>query len=274
MTPRSIIFLIMMFIPGLIIAQPEWPLLPNGRYLNPADLTMPYNHLDFRGELYHYEGGDTWKFSLSGGVALFRDKHELSIEIPVVRSEFTDIENLTGIGDIMVRWKFLTYESIQRVRSLASSAFYLEMSVPTGEELNGHGAGAPVLSPGFVLAYRPVPQIGILPHLKYAHSLGEVNSEWSGGMSGTFPDNPVDNDVRIRALQAEIMFNAEFNEAWMGLAPGYIYNFFSGEGTLNIRPEIGKLFAESLAVKLSGLFYIAGRRKLISWTMVSVNYYF
>jgi hypothetical protein len=256
------------------MAQPEWPLLPNGRYLNPADLTMPYSHLDFKGELYNYEQGNTWKFSLMGSMALFREKQELSIEIPVVRSEFTDIENLTGIGDIVVRWKILTYESIQRVRTLASTAFYLEVSVPTGEELNGHGTGVPVINPGFVMAYRPVPQIGILPHLKYAHSLGEASADWSGAMSGTFPGNPDDMAVKIRALQAEILFNAEFNEAWIGLAPGYVFDFYSGEGTLNLRPEIGKLFADSLALKLSGLFYIAGRKRINSWTMFGVNYYF
>ncbi|MBR9999219.1 MAG: hypothetical protein KFF73_09620 [Cyclobacteriaceae bacterium] len=271
---RAIIILSMLFPSREILAQPEWPILPNGRFLNPSDMTIPYDHIDFKGELYNFEQGNTWKFSLAGGISLFRDKHELTIELPVVRSEYTDIENLTGIGDIMIRWKILTYESIQRVRTLASSAFYFEVSLPTGEELNGHGAGVPVITPGFILAYRPVPQIGILPHLRYAHSLGEANSEWSGGMSGTYPGNPDDMETKIRALQAEIFFYAEFSQAWLGLAPGYIYDFYSGEGTLNLRPEIGKLFADSLALKLSGLFYIAGRRRLLNWTMFSVNYFF
>jgi hypothetical protein len=218
--------------------------------------------------------GNLWKFTLSGSFTLFRDKHELSIELPLVRSEYSGIENLTGIGDLLLRWKILTYESVRRVRTLASTAVYIEASLPTGEEFNGHGAGVPMVTPGIVLAYRPVPQIGILPHIKYTHSLGEANGEWSGAISGIYPGNPEDLDVKIRALQAEILFNAEFSEAWIGIAPGYVFDFYADEGTLNLRPEIGKLFAGSLALKLSGQFYIAGRRRLQSWTMFCVNYYF
>ena len=184
---RAVIFLILFYNPFQLLAQPEWPPLPNGRFLNPSDITMPYNHLDFTGELYSFVKGKLWQFTLSGGITLFRDQHELSVEVPFVRSEYSGIENLAGIGDIMVRWKILTYESERRVRSLASSAFYLEVSLPTGEEFNGHGAGVPILTPGFVLAYRPVQQIALLPHLRYAHSIGEANSEWGGGISGGIP---------------------------------------------------------------------------------------
>ncbi len=274
MKQRGIIFLAILFLPSPILAQSDWPLLPNGRFLNPSDITMPYDHLDFKGELYDFVEGNIWKFSLSGGVSLFHDKHEISIDIPFVRSEYTGIENLLGIGDILIRWKMLTYESINRVRTLASSALYLEISVPTGEEFNGHGAGVPILSPGFILSYRPVQRIGIFPQIKYTHSFGEASSEWGGAVSGGISVDPEDISRKIRAMQAEILFNVEFTDTWIGLAPAYVQDFNSGEGTLNLRPELGILFAESIALKLSGSFFIAGRRRLLSWTMFSANYYF
>lgn len=270
---RATIFLIIFF-PLTLLAQQEWPLLPNGRFLNPSDITMPYDHLDFKGELYNFTKGKLWKFSLSGGISLFHDKHELSVDIPFVRSEYTGIENLLGIGDIVVRWKMLTYESIRRVRTLASSSLYLEVSVPTGEEFNGHGAGVPILTPGFILCYRPVQRIGIFPQLRYAHSFGEASSEWGGAINGGISADPNEMARKIRAIQTEILFIVEFTETWIGIAPAYIYEFNSKEGTLNIRPELGVLFGESLALKLSGSFFIAGRRRLLSWTMFTANYYF
>jgi len=271
---RDIVFWIIFLVPQITRAQAGWPILSNGRYLNPSDLTMPYNHLNFKGELYDFENGNIWKFTLSGGISLFRDKHELSVEVPFVRSEYTGIENLLGIGDLVIRWKMLTYESINRVRTLASSALYLETSIPTGEEFNGHGAGVPILTPGFVLCYRPVSRIGIFPHIKYAHSLGETSSEWGGAVSGAIPVNPDDISRKIRAMEAEILFNVEFTNTWIGIAPSYLYDFDSREGTLNLRPELGVLFAESVALRLSGSFFIAGRRRLLSWTMFTANYYF
>jgi hypothetical protein len=270
----AFIFLVIILSSLELSAQSEWPLLPNGRFLNPSDITMPYDHLDFKGELYDFEKGNIWKFSLSGGISLFRDKHEISIDIPFVRSEYTGIENLLGIGDLLLRWKMLTYESINRVRTLASSAIYLEVSLPTGEEYNGHGAGVPIMSPGFILCYKPVQRIGIFPHIKYTHSLGEASSEWGGAISGGISIDPDEMTRKIRAMQAEILFNVEFTGLWIGIAPAYVQDFNSGEGTLNIRPELGILFAESLALKLSGSFFIAGRRRLQSWTMFSANYYF
>jgi hypothetical protein len=274
MNLRGIVILALFFSPLISSAQPEWPLLQNGRFLNPSDITMPYDHLDFKGELYDFVNGNIWKFSLSGGISLFHDKHELGVDIPFVRSEYTGIENLLGIGDIVIRWKILTYESINRVRTLASSALSLEVSIPTGEEFNGHGAGVTILTPGFVLCYRPVDRIGIFPQIKYTHSLGEASSEWGGAVSGGISVDPEDISRKIRAMQAEILFNVEFSKSWVGVAPVYLQDFDSGEGTLNIRPELGILFAESISLKLSGSFFIAGRRRLLSWTMFTANYYF
>jgi len=271
---RVVFFLILSFILLSNVARSQWPVLPNGRFLNPSDITIPYNHIDFSGELLNFINGKLWQFSLVGGVSLFRGRHELSFEIPFVRSEYSGIENLSGIGDIAVRWKILTYESKLRVRTLASSALYLEVSIPTGNEFNGHGTGVPLLIPGFILAYRPVQQIAIFPHIRYIHSIGNASFDWGGGISGGFSGDPDETAQKVRALQTEIFFNVEFNEAWIGIAPGYSYEFNGKEGTLNIRPELGKLFAESLALKLSGSFYVAGRRRLLNWTMFSVNYFF
>ncbi len=274
MNLRAVFFTTLIFMFFTSIARSQWPVLPNGRFLNPSDNTIPYSHIDFSGELYNFVKGKLWQFNISGSLSLFKGKHELNIKVPFIRSEYSGIENLSGIGDIAVRWKILTYESKLRVRTLASSAFYLELSIPTGNEFSGHGTGVPLLIPGFMLAYRPVQQIAIFPHIRYIHSVGNANSDWGGGISGGFPSDPDETARKIRVLQAEIFFNVEFNEAWTGIAPGYSYEFNGGEGTLNIRPELGKLFAETLALKLSGSFYVAGRRRLLNWTMFSVNYFF
>ena len=85
---------------------------------------------------------------------------------------------------------------------------------------------------------------------------------------------PATGEMKIRLFQVEGMFNYEFSQAWIGIAPAYIYSFFSKEGTLNIRPQIGKLFADKISINLSGSFYVAGRRRLISWTYFDARYFF
>ncbi len=266
----SILFVLVFYTTGYA----QWPLLDNGRDLNPADRTMPYNHLDFSGELFNFIQGNLWQFKLSAGFSFLKDNHELSVDLPLIRSEYTGIENLSGLGDIKLNYKALTYESKLRVRTLASSSAYVSLSLPTGDEFSGHGAGVPIIIPGFRLAYRPVEQIAIYPDIHYTHSFGEANSAWGGGISGGVPDDPATEVRKIRSSQVEVFFNAELNEAWLGIAPVYSYDFIGKEGTLNIRPEIGKLFASSFSVKISGSFYVAGRRRLLSWTTFHVGYIF
>jgi hypothetical protein len=257
-----------------ISAQDFWPLLPSEKELNPSDITIPYSNVAFAGEFIDMLEGNLWQWNFQGEVAFGQNTHGLSIEVPFVRSVYPGVEQLTGIGDISLRYHLVTYASKMRVRTLASSGLYLNLSIPTGDTFKGHGAGVPILMPGFALAYRPVPQIAIYPHIRYAHSFGEADGGYAGGFSGTIPDNPDSDNAKIRLFQIESIFNYEFNQAWIGISPEYSYSFSSKEGTLSIRPQIGKLFVEKVSVNLSGSFYIAGRRRLNSWTYFDVRYFF
>jgi hypothetical protein len=255
-------------------AQVLWPALSSGKDLNPSDITQPYSNAALAGEFIDMVTGNLWQWNFQGGIALGQNKHGFSFEVPFVRSVYPDVEQLTGIGDISFRYHLVSYESKMRVRTLASSALYFDISIPTGNTLKGHGAGVPILMPGFALAYRPVPQIAIYPHVRYLHSFGEADGEWGGGYPGTIPDDPALDNMKIRSLQLEGLFNYEFNQAWIGIAPAYSYSFSTKEGTLTIRPQIGKLFAEKISINLSGSFYVAGRRRLNSWTYFDVRYFF
>ncbi len=270
----QILKIFILLIPVSIKSYGQWPVMENGRYLNPADETLPYDFVDFTGELFNFDKGQLWQFSLEGGLSLFEDNHGFSVKVPVVRSEYIGIENLSGLGDISVQYKLLTYESKLRVRTLASSALYANFSFPTGNQFAGHGAGVPILSPGFILAYRPVQEIAIYPDFRYTHSFGSANIEWGAGVPGGIPSDPDIDSRKIRVVQSEIFFNYEFNETWFGIAPGYFYEFNQREGTLNIRPELGRLFSSSLAIKIGGMFYVLGRRRLLSWTSFNLKYIF
>jgi len=258
----------------IVQSKADWPMLPNGIILNPSDPTQAYSDIAFEGELFDMLEGNLWAWTLSGGVAFAKNRHQLSIDIPIVRSEYPGVENLTGIGDIAFRYHFVAYRSDIQIKTHASSALYLDLSIPTGNTLKGHGAGVPVLMPGLVFAYKPVSQIAIYPEVMYLHSFGEANGDWGGGYPGSIPDNPGTETNKIRLMQVLILFNVEFNEAWLGLAPAYSYSFTSNESTLSIRPEIGKLFGEKVSLKLSGSFFVAGRRRLNSWAYFDIRYYF
>lgn len=266
-----IIFLFLLF-SGKSLAQ--WPLLPSGKELNPSDITHPYSDIAFSGELIDMIEGHIWQWTFQGRVAFGQNKHGLSIEVPFVRSVAPGVEQLTGIGDINIRYHLVTYDSELRMRTLASSALYLDLSIPTGNTLYGHGSGVPIIMPGFNLAYRPVPQIAIYPHIRYLHSFGEAEYDGTGGFYGTIPSNSGLEKEKIRSLQFETIFNYEFNEAWIGISPAISYSFTSNEGSLSIRPQLGKLFINKLSVSLSASFYLVGRRRLNSWTYFDVRYFF
>jgi hypothetical protein len=252
----------------------QWPLLPSGKELNPSDFTKPYSNIAFSGEYIDMVQGNIWQWTLYGGVAFGKNKHGLTVKVPFVRTVYPNVEQLTGIGDVTLRYHWVTYESKMRVRTLASSALHLDISFPTGDPLKGHGAGVPIFMPGFSLAYRPVPQIAILPHIKYFHSFGETESDWGGGFPGSIPSDPALEDSKIRLILVECLFNYEFSEAWIGLSPMYTYSFIESDGTLSLRPQIGKLFAEKVSINLSATFYIAGRRRLNSLTYFDIRYFF
>lgn len=273
MIRNRIIFLFLFLISMKVPGQDYWPVLNSEIELNPSDITRPYNNLALAGEYFNMVQGNIWKWNVQGGVAFAKNKHGISFEVPFVRSVYPGVEQLTGIGDISVKYQFMTYDSKMRVRTLASSGLYVNLSIPTGNSFEGHGAGVPIISPGFALAYRPVRSIAIYPHIRYSHSFGEIADNWYGN-SGSIPDNSGSDAGKARVLSVESIFNYEFNQAWIGLSPEYNYSFSSKEGTLNLRPQIGKLFAEKISINLSSSFYIAGRRRLISWTYFDVRYFF
>lgn len=274
MNRHQFVFIFFLIIMSYSQLKAQWPLLPSGKELNPSDLTQPYSNIAFSGEYIDMVQGSIWQWTLQGGVAFMQNKHGISVQVPFVRSVYPGVEQLTGLGDISFRYHLVTSQSKTQTKSLASSGLYLNLSIPTGNTLEGHGAGVPIFMPGFVIAFRPVPQIAIYPHIRYLHSFGETENDWAGGFPGTIPDNPGLEKAKVRLIQLEAMFNYEFNEAWIGIAPAFSYSFTSSEATLSIRPQIGKLFVEKVSINLSGSFYIAGRRRLNSWTYFDIRYFF
>ena len=266
---RVLIFMTLVFLTSLV-AKAQWPVLYKGYELNPSDPTKPYSHLGFSGELYDMVEGDIWEWNLKGGFAFLHNQHMIGVHIPFIRSIYPGIENLYGIGDITLRYHWVPYEAQYQSNSLKSMAFLLDVSIPTGDEFSGHGTGVPMLIPTYILGIKPVEKVAIYPLFRFIYSVGETDREWTGG----YPGVGTGEGGNVRLFQTDILFNIEFNQAWLGLAPVLSYEFNGQETTLSLRPELGILLGEALSLKLTGAFYIAGRRRFNSWTMFDAGYYF
>jgi hypothetical protein len=270
MNVRRILILLTLLLLSNNLVRAQWPSLYKGYELNHSDPTKTYSHIAFSGELYDMVKGNIWEWNLKGGFAFAHNKHMVGLHIPFIRSVYEGIEDLYGIGDITIRYHWVPYESQYQTNSLKSMAFLLDLSIPTGDEFSGHGTGVPMLIPTYILGIRPVENVALYPLFRFIYSLGETNGEWTGG----YPGVGTGEGGNVRVFQTDILFNIEFNQAWLGLAPVFSYEFNGQESTLSLRPELGILLGEYLSLKLTGAFYIAGRRRFNSWTMFDAGYYF
>jgi hypothetical protein len=253
----------------------QWPLIDDGLYLNPSDPGRPYSRACLSGSVFNMVEGELWQYAFSGSVAFARHRHGLNFEIPFVRSVFPGIENLSGIGDINAGYSWVFYERKSIATSLTNATFSIKTSFPTGNEYEGHGVGRMIFVPALTFSIRPAEQVGIYPSVRYITSSKAGKGDWAGGFPGAIPDEPSTNpDTRFNVLQLDGVFDIEFNSAWIGLTPIYSYEFNQGESTINLRPEIGKLFSDTFLIKLNSTVYIAGKRRLLYWTQFEVAYYF
>jgi hypothetical protein len=253
----------------------QWPLIDDGLYLNPSDPSRPYSRAFMSGEVFNMVEGELWQYTFAGSIAFSKHRHELYFQVPFVRSVFPGIENLSGIGDICAGYSFVFYERKSMATAFTNASFSIKTSFPTGDEYAGHGVGRVIFVPGITFSYKPANQIGIYPSVRYITSAKRGKGNWAGGFPGAIPDEPSSNpDKRFNVLQVDAMFNIEFNETWIGLTPIYSYEFNQSESTINLRPEVGKLFNKSFLIKLNSTVYIAGKRRLLYWTQFEVAYYF
>ncbi|HLF35634.1 MAG TPA: hypothetical protein VI583_15430 [Cyclobacteriaceae bacterium] len=256
-------------------AYPQWPLIDDGLYLNPSDAGRPYSKINLTGEVFNMVEGQLWQFGFGGAYAFGRHRNQVNLKIPFVRTVFAGIESFSGIGDITAGYSYVFYERSSVTSSFSHATFSLNASFPTGNQYTGQGVGRTVIVPALTLSFKPVEQVGVYPVLRYITSLKPAQGEWAGGFPGAIPDESGSNpEKRISVLQLAGAFNLEFNATWLGLTPVYTYDLNQGESTINLRPEIGKLFNDSILLRLNSTLYIAGKRTLLYWTQFELAYYF
>ena len=253
----------------------QWTLIDDGLYLNPSDPSRPYSNLSLSGEVFNLVEGQLWQYSLTGTVAFGQHRNLLSAQIPMVRSVIPGIESYSGIGDINFGYAYVFYERKSISTSLINTTASLNISLPTGDQYVGHGVGRTIIVPGITFAFKPVDQIGIYPSLKYITSTKPTTGRWAGGFPGAVPDESGTNpEKRISAVQLNSEFNIEFNQAWIGLTPILSYDISGNDYSVNLRPEIGKLFNDAFLIKINSTIYILGKRRLLYWTQFVASYYF
>src|SRR5690606_17315976 len=116
----------------------------------------------------------------------------LGISVPFVHTIFTQdyagFENTTGIGDLKMIYTGVPYYN-KNSMGLTRVSTYLEATAPTGEARLGRGAGTWLYKPGIIFAFKPAPEIGIYPEIKFQFSGQPANSQGGGGGIPD-PDDP------------------------------------------------------------------------------------
>ncbi len=266
--------LFILFLPRSVLAQ-QWPLIEDGLYKNPSDPSRPYSNVSLSGSVFNLVEGQLWQYALTGDVAFGNYRNLLTFQVPIVRSVIPGIENFSGIGDINGGYSFVFYERKTIDNPLINATASLNISLPTGNADLGEGVGRTVFVPGLTLAFKPVDQVGIYPSIQYITSSKPATGRWAGGFPGAVPDETGTNpEARISAIQINSEFNLEFNQTWLGLTPVFSYDFTGRQYTVNLRPEVGRLFNDSFLLKINSTFYILGQRHLLYWTRFVAAYYF
>ncbi len=264
-------FLILISIPS----YGQWQLIEDGLYLNPSDPSRPYSNVSLSGELFDLVEGQLWQYTFNGSLAFGHYRNQLSLGIPYVTTVIPGIENFSGIGDLTAGYSYVFYERKSVSSPLTNATASLNFSFPTGDQYVGHGVGRTVVVPGIMLAFKPADQVAIYPSFTYITSTKPATGRWAGGFPGAVPDESGSNpEKRISAFELSSEFNIEFNATWLGLTPIYSYDFTGGNYTVNLRPEIGKLFNNSFLLKINSTVYILGKRNLLYWTQFVAAYYF
>jgi hypothetical protein len=270
---KAVIFSVIFIIPANLVFG-QWPLIDDGVIMNPSNQAHPYSKTGISGDYFDLVEGDIWSYKISGSAAFFRYRHQLEVEIPFVRSVYPGIENLTGLGDVKVGYLYVFYQRKSVIEALTHASASLKVSFPTGNPNEGHGVGKMVFNPSFFASFKPVEEISIHPSVKFFISEKNIDGDWAGGFPGAVPGSGLSEGERLKALQLDAAFNYEFNQAWIGVAPIYAYEFNQHDFTINLRPEAGVLLSEKFMIKINSTFYLAGERRLLSYTMFEASWYF
>lgn len=258
-----------------VTVRAQWPLIDDGLYMNPSDPSRPYSSFSFSGEVFNLVEGQLWQYSLNGSVAFGHHRNQLTVQVPVAQAVIPGIENYSGLGDINTGYSYVFYERQSLVSSLTNATFSLNISFPTGDQYVGLGVGRTIIVPGITLAFKPADQIGIYPSVRYITSAKPTSGSWAGGFPGAVPDESGTNpEARFSALLINTEFNLEFNQTWISLTPVVSYDFTGTDYSVNLRPEIGRLFGDSFLLKINSTAYIMGKRRLLYWTQFVAGYYF
>ena len=239
--------------------------LAQGSSIKPYDITRGYTVFGLDGQRFDLVDGQIWRWGFSGKLAFAENKHQIGVEVPFVRSDyFTNIETRTGLGDIRVLYMLRIMNNASK-GTLNTASATIEINFPTGEIEDGHGLGSVVLSPVLNYGIWLHPQVSFFSALRYAYSTQTVGGSWSGG--GAVPDNPdlqIERDIRDLLFEATGVLEV-VKDGWLSLGVIYSRFFNEKESTIDVRPEIGKLWNQKYALSLRSIFWIAGRRRVNSW---------
>ena len=266
--PGKEIVLLMLFLLGISIAGEA-----QNTSVKPYDITRGYTVFGLGGQRFDLVDGQIWQWDLFGRWAFDEERHQVGVEVPFVRSDyFTNIETRTGMGDLKVRYMAQVMNG-SFGGTLNTASIAMEVNFPTGEVEDGHGLGSIVISPLLNYGIWLHPQVSFFSSLRYAHSTQTVGGVWSSG--GTVPDNP---DLQVERKIRDLLFEATgvlevVKDGWLSLGMVYSRFFSEQESTVDIRPEIGKLWDQKYGLSLRSIFWIAGRRRVNSWIEFEFAFY-
>ncbi len=243
----------------------------SGQDVRPYDRTQPYSRLGLDGRFVDMFDGELYQWSFYGNISLFDSRHQAGMEIPFMRTDYiTNVERRTGIGDVKLHYLFQAKGSQYSETALA---FRLDYHIPTGDRNSGHGVGVSVLSPALVMRWTPVDELTTIVGVRYAHSLGEAESEWGNPPLSSGADGTLEPRIRDLILDAGVVF--EFGQnAWLLTNVNYSAYLDESDGTLNLEPEIGKIWNQKWSLAAKSRLYIGGRKRVESIIGFDCGYYF
>ncbi len=220
--------------------------------------------LDF--ESYFFQAGDQFYALRLGFIyGLQNERHSLGISVPFVHTIFTQdyagFENTTGIGDLKMIYTGVPYYN-KNTMGLTRVSTYFEATAPTGESRLGRGAGTWLYKPGIIFAFKPAPEIGIYPEIKFQFSGQSTNSQGGGGGIPD-PDDP-ENDGPLQdlfiSLPAVLVIDSW--DGWFSLNAQYIRSFSEGTNFFFMRMDLGKMIGDRSSASLNISKFIAGQPRL------------
>jgi hypothetical protein len=259
-----ITFLIVLYIPIVALSQEQ--------EIKPFDPTQINTAVSLDGHRYDLFEGEIYQLRVKGQYGFAENRHQFALSVPYMTSDkFSGIERQTGIGDVRVNYLF-KFKDEMDTEMPKSFAFGLDFNIPTGDVDAGHGIGAVVISPVLHYAVWPVPTVAAFLSARYAHSTKYVEGAWWGG--GTIPGGDPNLEPKVRDLMLDAKGLIQIGDGgWLSISANYVQYIDEKDYTINIVPELGKIWNQKFSLHIQSVVWLGGRKKAKNITSFHLRYF-